>query len=129
MSTEAFGYRGFGIKTKSDFIPSKFSQCEDFDDLYSILEERKLLIDDVEKSKDGPDNYKFGVIMDGMCGEYNFYGFILQAHYIEDTHGDGYWHKEFKDDEWIRTEGATMIKETFGFEEEPKIYDHLEIWN
>ena len=128
MSTTAFGYRGFGIKTESTIIPPKFLEAKNFNDLFSLLQDKDLLIDDLEKIKSGKDVEVFGAILDGYSGEYNFYGFILQAHYIEDTHGDGYWHREFKDDEWIRTEGTKKIKEIFGFTEEPKYFDHLESW-
>ena len=67
-----------------------------------------------ENSNKKEDNLK--IISDGMNGEYKYVLYISEVSYVENTLGDDFWTREFRNDEWIRKYAKENISILLGTE-------------
>ena len=120
----------FIIKMPYNYIPPMFDKIKDLSVFHDAV---KLLGIEMDywRMRDTDDSDKVEVrpyvITDGMNGEFTFIGYILQANYIEDTHGGKYWSKSFRDDKWLATYAKEQLEIAFGIIGEPQIIE-LEIY-
>jgi len=122
MSTQACSIRIFGYKF--DYKDLLFSHINDNGQEYDFVDIIGMDIGYYElRDMGSSDKGLLKIIIDGMCGEYKYVGFITEASYILNTHGDDYWRNTFRNDNFIKEYAKSKIQTLLGRElGEPQEY-------
>lgn len=102
MSTQVCLISGYGYKF--DYNTPLFSFINDIDQEYDFLDVTGLTSGyyDLQDSISDRKKSKLAVIVDGMCGGYKYVMYITSASYVSNTHFGDPWHREFRNDDYIR---------------------------